>query len=273
MNAYYRDGGAARRRGRLRHRGRATSTSGTAGSIGDRGTTAARSGRSRANAWSRPPADSRPTSTGCKEAWGPAADNFLIRGTPYNMGHGAARAARPGREADRRPDAVPRGRDRRARAEVRRRHRARASTAFRSASSSTSTASASTTRARTSGRSATRSGAASSPQQPDQIAYSIIDAKAVGQFMPSVFPPVEGRLDRRARARARARSRGARGHRDSASTPPCGPARSTTRRSTTAATEGLAPPKTHWARPIDTPPFFGYPLRPGHHLHLPRRAR
>ena len=28
-------------------------------------------------------------------------------------------------------------------------------------------------------------------------------------------------------------------------------------------TEGLAPAKTHWARPIDTPPFFGYTLRPG----------
>ena len=29
------------------------------------------------------------------------------------------------------------------------------------------------------------------------------------------------------------------------------------------ATEGIEPPKTHWARPIDTPPFYGYPLRPG----------
>ena len=28
-------------------------------------------------------------------------------------------------------------------------------------------------------------------------------------------------------------------------------------------TEGLEPPKTHWARPLDTPPFYGYPLRPG----------
>ena len=27
-------------------------------------------------------------------------------------------------------------------------------------------------------------------QQPDQIAFSIIDAKSVGQFMPSVFPPI-----------------------------------------------------------------------------------
>src|SRR5258708_24725440 len=29
------------------------------------------------------------------------------------------------------------------------------------------------------------------------------------------------------------------------------------------ATEGLDPPKTHWARAIDTPPYYAYPLRPG----------
>ena len=28
-------------------------------------------------------------------------------------------------------------------------------------------------------------------------------------------------------------------------------------------TEQLDPPKTHWARRIDTPPFYGYSLRPG----------
>ena len=28
-------------------------------------------------------------------------------------------------------------------------------------------------------------------------------------------------------------------------------------------TEGLVPPKTHWARPITEAPFIGYPLRPG----------
>ena len=28
-------------------------------------------------------------------------------------------------------------------------------------------------------------------------------------------------------------------------------------------TEGLTPPKSHWAKVIDTPPFYGYPLRPG----------
>ena len=30
-----------------------------------------------------------------------------------------------------------------------------------------------------------------------------------------------------------------------------------------ATVEGLEPPKTNWARPIDTPPFYGYMLRPG----------
>ncbi len=28
-------------------------------------------------------------------------------------------------------------------------------------------------------------------------------------------------------------------------------------------TEGLHPPKSHWARRIETPPYYGYPLRPG----------
>ena len=28
-------------------------------------------------------------------------------------------------------------------------------------------------------------------------------------------------------------------------------------------TEELEPRKSHWARPLDTPPFYGYPLRPG----------
>src|SRR3546814_10332556 len=28
-------------------------------------------------------------------------------------------------------------------------------------------------------------------------------------------------------------------------------------------TEGLSPPKSHWARTIDTPPFYAYPVRPG----------
>jgi len=28
-------------------------------------------------------------------------------------------------------------------------------------------------------------------------------------------------------------------------------------------TEGLVPPKSHWARALATPPFYAYPVRPG----------
>ncbi|HSL39428.1 MAG TPA: FAD-binding protein, partial [Desulforhopalus sp.] len=28
-------------------------------------------------------------------------------------------------------------------------------------------------------------------------------------------------------------------------------------------TSGLQPAKSHWARPLDSPPYYGYPLRPG----------
>jgi tricarballylate dehydrogenase len=98
--------------------------------------------------------------------------------------------------------------------------------------------------------------------QPDQIAYSIIDAKALPLFIPSVFPPVEARtitdlavalgLDpARLAAAVREFNNAVRpGKFDPGSLDDC-------------RTDGLAPPKSHWARPIDTPPFYGYPLRPG----------
>ena len=99
-------------------------------------------------------------------------------------------------------------------------------------------------------------------QQPDQIAFSIIDAKAVGRFMPSVFPPfaagsireLAGMLQLPADALAStvaAYNAAVRpGRFDHAVLDDC-------------RTEGLTPPKSHWALPLDTPPFWGYPLRPG----------
>ena len=77
-------------------------------------------------------------------------------------------------------------------------------------------------------------------QQPDQIAYSIIDAKAIGTFMPSVFPPIEADTHR-------ASSRGSSGstrdalERDGrpSSTRPCARAPSTTTMLDDCRTEGL----------------------------------
>jgi tricarballylate dehydrogenase len=99
-------------------------------------------------------------------------------------------------------------------------------------------------------------------QQPGQIAYSIVDAKAIGHFMPSMFPPIAAgsipelaqRLGLDAATLVRTVSAFNRavvgGSFDHAVLDGC-------------RTEGLAPNKTHWARPLDAPPFWGYPLRPG----------
>jgi tricarballylate dehydrogenase len=99
-------------------------------------------------------------------------------------------------------------------------------------------------------------------QQPDQIAYSIIDQSAVGKFMPSVFPPMKAdtiaelarqlslpvdKLESTVGAFNRSVQPGRFNH---AILDDC-------------KTSGLTPEKTHWARRIDTPPFLGYPLRPG----------
>ena len=110
--------------------------------------------------------------------------------------------ARRGRRRDRRPDAGAHGRDRRARAAVRRRHLHARRLRVARHRRQPRRRSASTTKARTSGRSATRSGAAWSRSSRARSRYSIIDAKAVGRFMPPVFPGT--------RARARCRSSRAR---------------------------------------------------------------
>jgi tricarballylate dehydrogenase len=99
-------------------------------------------------------------------------------------------------------------------------------------------------------------------QQPGQIAYSIIDAKAVGRFMPPVFPGITAHtlpalaeqigLDP-ARFMQTLDSYNAAcrpGHFDHTALDNC-------------RTEGLSPAKTHWARSIDTPPYFAYAVRPG----------
>ena len=99
-------------------------------------------------------------------------------------------------------------------------------------------------------------------QQPGQIGYCVIDSKAVGRFMPPVFPGTMAQslpelaqklgLDQAVFMQtlndfnAACRT----GSFDHTALDDC-------------HTEGIAPAKTHWARPIDTPPFCGYALRPG----------
>ena len=98
--------------------------------------------------------------------------------------------------------------------------------------------------------------------QPDQIGYSIIDSQPVGQFMPPVFPGIQAdtlevladklELPREIFVQSvqdynRACRQGTYDHNVLDD----------------CTTEGLEPPKSHWARPIDKPPYYAYALRPG----------
>jgi tricarballylate dehydrogenase len=98
--------------------------------------------------------------------------------------------------------------------------------------------------------------------QPGQIAFSIVDAKSAGSFMPSVYPPIA--------ANSIAELGGQIGL-------PAGALEATIDAFNCAVrpgminlhalddcrTEGLSPNKTHWAQRLDTPPYWAYPLRPG----------
>lgn len=98
--------------------------------------------------------------------------------------------------------------------------------------------------------------------QPDQVAYAIIDAKSRDLFMPSVYPPITANsIPELADALG----------------VPAAKLQTTITAFNTACTDGLfrptvldglsttglTPPKTNWARPIIEPPFLGYSLRPG----------
>jgi tricarballylate dehydrogenase len=196
-----------------------------------------------------------------REVWGPAADNFIVRGTPYNTGRvlrlmldagaapvGEARACHAVAVDARAPkfdggivtrlDAVPLG----------------------------IVVNAHGLRFHDEGEDfwPKRYAAWGSlvAEQPDQIAYAIIDDKVWGRFMPSVFPAIEAGTVRdlaaslglpldALEATVSAFNRAVRpGRCDHTSLDEC-------------RTDGISPPKSHWAQPLDRPPFRAYPLRPG----------
>ncbi|MCC7226843.1 MAG: FAD-dependent tricarballylate dehydrogenase TcuA, partial [Burkholderiaceae bacterium] len=98
--------------------------------------------------------------------------------------------------------------------------------------------------------------------QPGQIAYSIIDAKAVGRFMPPVFKGVRAdTLPDLARELGLDEGEFMKTVMDFNDACRVGTFDHTIQDD--CHTVGVAPEKTHWARPIDTAPFYGYALRPG----------
>jgi tricarballylate dehydrogenase len=196
-----------------------------------------------------------------KDAWGDAADNFIVRGTPYNTGTplrllldaGAqpigdprachaiavdARAPKFDGGIVTRLDCIPLG-------IVVNRHGDRFADEGedvwpkRYASWGTLIA-----------------------NQPGQQAFCLVDAKVAKRFMPSVFPPVVAQsipelaerlglpIDRVATTVSRFNDAVQPGAFNHQALDDC-------------RTQGLTPEKSHWAQRLDTPPFWGYPLRPG----------
>ncbi len=99
-------------------------------------------------------------------------------------------------------------------------------------------------------------------QQPGQLAYSIIDARSERLFMPSVFPAIKadtlaGLAEKLGLEPAALEATVARFNAG------CQPGPFDPSRLDGLHTRDLSPPKTNWARPIEVPPFSGYPLRPG----------
>ncbi len=98
--------------------------------------------------------------------------------------------------------------------------------------------------------------------QPDQIAFIIFDQPSLRMFMPSLYPPIKADtiaglaahfgLDETTLLKTVADFNDAvrPGTFDHTILDDC-------------RTEGLTPPKTHWARRIETAPFYAYPVRPG----------
>jgi len=99
-------------------------------------------------------------------------------------------------------------------------------------------------------------------QQPGQIGYSIIDQKAIGRFMPPVFAGVTANTLAELASRLGLPER-AFVHTVEAYNAACRPGSFDHTALDDCRTEGLTPAKTHWARPIDTPPYYGYALKPG----------
>ena len=99
-------------------------------------------------------------------------------------------------------------------------------------------------------------------QQPNQIAYSIIDSKSIGRFMPPVFEgtiadnitdlAMKLKLDPLILNKTIEDFNLA-----------CCPGTFDHTALDDCHTEGLTPAKTHWATQINVPPFYAYPLRPG----------
>ena len=98
--------------------------------------------------------------------------------------------------------------------------------------------------------------------QPDQIGFVIVDNKSVGRFMPPVFPPIGARTLEELAGKLELDADALRATVDEFNKA-VKPGTFDITVLDDCHTEGLAVNKTHWARTIEEGPFYAYPVRPG----------
>jgi tricarballylate dehydrogenase len=100
-------------------------------------------------------------------------------------------------------------------------------------------------------------------QQPDQIAYSVCDSKAFPLFMPSVYPAIKADTLEELAVKMKLDPAKLRATIDGFNKAVKPDQVFDNLKLDGNCTDGLTPNKTNWARAVDRPPFYGYPLRPG----------
>jgi tricarballylate dehydrogenase len=98
--------------------------------------------------------------------------------------------------------------------------------------------------------------------QPDQIAYILFDAPCLSLFMPSLFPPIQADTIPELGAKLGLDPAALQATVDGFNAA-VRPGTFDDKTLDDCRTEGLDPPKSHWARRLGTPPFYAYPVRPG----------
>jgi tricarballylate dehydrogenase len=98
--------------------------------------------------------------------------------------------------------------------------------------------------------------------QPDQIAYIIFDARSLELFMPSLFPPIKADSIEALAALLELDSARLSQTIDTFNAA-VQPGTFDPDNPDDCATAGIKPAKTHWARRIEVGPFYAYPVRPG----------
>jgi tricarballylate dehydrogenase len=99
--------------------------------------------------------------------------------------------------------------------------------------------------------------------QPDQIAFAIVDSKTINRFLPPMFKPHQADSLRALAAVMNVEENAFVDTLNEYNRATLGKVEQQLEAPDGNSTRGISPPKSNWAIPIDQSPFYALPLRPG----------